>query len=220
MRIPIQKIHLMKEEDTESMDDEGAILQMKTDTEGVVRKDMKEGDEEVGLHITNGTEVTIVGTRTDAGKITGAGVEAALPGTEKVVITPEVIMRIPRVHPKGEKETGTREQTGEDVEVALLGTEAVVKTINTELDVKETDTKKINTTTDTAEAIKGEDAEVLLQSLREDVGLRHQIDVEKIKGNNARETPPRSTNNRRQTETDERANLVRRFKVDHIRCCQ
>ena len=69
------------------MDDEGVILQTRTDTEGVVRKDMNEGDEEVGLHITNVTEVVIVGTRTDAGKITGAGVEVALRGTEKVVIT-------------------------------------------------------------------------------------------------------------------------------------
>ena len=128
-------------------------------------------------------------------------------------------MMIPRAHRKGEKDTDTGEMRGEDAEVALRDTETVVMTINTEIEVKETDTKKTTTTTDAAEAVEG-DAEVLLQNVREDVGLRHQIDVEKIKGNNARETPPRSTNNRRQTETDERANSVRRFKVDNIRCCQ
>ena len=117
------------------MVDKGAILPTKTDIEEVARKDMNEGEEEVGLHITNDTEVVVVKiTR----KITGEGVEVVLRRTEKGI----VIMRTPRVHPKEEREGDRGEMTGEDVEVALRDTETVVMTIDPEIDVKETDIKK------------------------------------------------------------------------------
>ena len=129
-------------------------------------------------------------------------------------------MKTPRAHPQGEKETGTGEMTGEEVEVALRDTETVVMTIDSEMDVRRADTKKTTTMTDTAEVIKRAGAEVLLLSLKEDLGLRHQIGVEKVKGINTPEITPRSTNNRNQMETDERANTVRRFEVDIIVCYQ
>ena len=93
----------------------------KTDAEVVLRKGMSEGDVEVGLHITNATEVVIVRTQTDTGeiteKITAKGVEVAPLGVEIIIV---------RTHVKGEKETNTRKITVEGAEVALRGTETVV----------------------------------------------------------------------------------------------
>ena len=85
---------------------------------------MTEGDAEVGLHITNTTEVVIVRTQTDTGriteKITAEGVEVALLGIEIIFV------RTHGGHMKEEKETGTRKITMEGAEIALRGIETIV----------------------------------------------------------------------------------------------
>ena len=125
------------------MDDVEVARQTKRDGE-VVMTDMNEGDEEVGLHITNTAEVVIVRTRTDTGeiteKITAKGVEVAPLG---------VVIIIVRTHTKGEKKTGTRKITVEDAEVALRGIETVMITIDPETDVTKTEVEKATMMTDT-----------------------------------------------------------------------
>ena len=126
------------------MDDVEVAHRTKTDAEVVVKKDMNEGTPEVGLHITNTTEVVIVRIRTDTGeiteKITAEGVEVAPLGIE-IIVT--------RTHTKGEKETGTRKITVEGTEVALRGIETVMITIDPETDVTKTEVEKATMMTDT-----------------------------------------------------------------------
>ena len=205
----------MKEENTETVDDVEAVHHMRTDTE-----EKMNGDEEVGLHITNGTGVVIISTQTDTAKIRVENVEVALRDTE--------IMKNQTVYLTGEKETDTEKITVKDAEVTLLVTETIaITTIDTEIDAMEkAEIEKTTTMMDAEEVMKGKSVEVPPRSLREDAGVpprrlregtgvRHLPVAGKVidpKAVGALKSTRRSTNNRNKTETDERANMVRKIK--------